>query len=69
MLRCHMAKNRDDARAEGYERGLAGKGSAAGITQGWTDDKNSGPARAEGYVKGKRKRSQLEAAKKARPKK
>jgi hypothetical protein len=64
-----MAKNRDEARAEGYERGLAGKGSAAGITQGWTDDKDSGPARAEGYVKGKRKRLQIEAAKRARPKK
>ncbi len=64
-----MAKNKDEARAEGYERGLAGKGSAAGITQGWTDDKVSGPARAEGYAKGKRKRAQVEAAKKARTRK
>jgi hypothetical protein len=64
-----MAKNKDDARAEGYKRGLDGKGSAAGITQGWTDDKDSGPARAEGYVKGKRKRAQLDAEKKVRAKK
>jgi hypothetical protein len=64
-----MAKNKDDARAEGFERGLAGKGSAAGITQGWTDDKDSGPARTEGYAKGKRKRSQIEAAKKVKAKK
>jgi hypothetical protein len=68
MLRFHMAKNKDDARAEGYERGLAGKGSASGILQGWTDDKDSGPARAEGYIKGKRKRAQVEATKKARAK-
>jgi hypothetical protein len=64
-----MAKNKDDARAEGFARGLAGKGSAAGITQGWTDDKDSGPARADGYTKGKRKRSQDEAAKKAKARK
>ena len=64
-----MAKNKDEARAEGYERGLAGKSSAAGITQGWTDDKYSGPARAEGYAKGKRKRAQAEAAKRAAVKK
>jgi hypothetical protein len=64
-----MAKNKDDARAEGYARGLAGKASASGILEGWTDDKNSGPARADGYIKGKRKRSQVEAAKKAGAKK
>jgi len=64
-----MAKNKDDARAEGYARGLAGKTSASGILQGWTDDKDSGPARADGFIKGKRKRSQVEAAKKTRAKK
>jgi hypothetical protein len=63
-----MAKDKDEARAEGYERGLAGKSSAAGITQGWTDDKDSGPARAEGYAKGKRKRLQIEAEKRKRAK-
>jgi hypothetical protein len=63
-----MAKDKHEAMAEGYERGLAGKRSAAGITQGWTDDKHSGPARTEGYTKGKRKRSQDEAAKKAKAK-
>ena len=59
------------ARAEGFERGLKGKRDAAGLTQGWTDDKASGTARTEGWVAGKRKRAQLEAeaVKKARAKK
>jgi hypothetical protein len=63
-----MPKDKDDARAEGYKRGLAGKRDAAGLTQGWTDDKASGVARSEGWVAGKRKRSQIEAeaAKKAK---
>jgi hypothetical protein len=56
-----MAKDKDAARAEGFARGLKGKSDAAGITQGWTDDKASGVARTEGWVAGKRKRSQLEA--------
>jgi hypothetical protein len=66
-----MAKDRDEARAEGYKRGLAGKSDAAGLTQGWTDDKASGVARSEGWVAGKRKRSQneAEAAKKGRARK
>ena len=66
-----MAKDKDEARAEGYKRGLAGKRDAAGLTQGWTDDKASGVARSEGWVSGKRKRSQneAEAAKKARTRK
>ena len=66
-----MAKDKDDARAEGFERGLKGKSDAAGMTQGWTDDKVSGVARTEGWVAGKRKRSQNEAdaAKKARGRK
>jgi len=65
-----MPKNKK-ARAEGFKRGLKGKRDAAGITQGWTDDKASGIARTEGWVAGKRKRSQLEAEeeKKARGKK
>jgi hypothetical protein len=59
------------ARAEGFTRGLTGKRDAAGLMQGWTDDKASGVARTEGWVAGKRKRAQLEAeaAKKARAKK
>ena len=59
------------ARAEGFKRGLKGKRDAAGIMQGWTDDKASGIARTEGWVAGKRKRSQIEAEaeKKARAKK
>jgi hypothetical protein len=59
-----MPKDKDEARAEGYERGLKGKEDAAGVTQGWTDDKNANVARSEGWVQGHRKRSQLEAAEK-----
>jgi hypothetical protein len=55
-----MVKNKK-ARAEGFARGLKGKRDAAGVLQGWTDDKASGVARTEGWVSGKRKRSQLEA--------
>jgi hypothetical protein len=64
-----MPKDKDKARAEGFKRGVDGK-SAAGMTQGWTDDKVSGVARNEGWVAGKRKRSQneAEAAKKAKAK-
>ena len=62
-----MPKNKK-ARDEGFTRGLKGKKDAAGVTQGWTDDKDSGVARTEGWVAGKRKRSQIEAeaAKKAK---
>ena len=62
-----MPKDKEDARAEGFKRGLAGKRQAAGLTQGWTDDKVSGIARSEGWVAGKRKRAQIAAgvAKKA----
>jgi hypothetical protein len=49
------------ARDQGFARGLKGKRDAAGVTQGWTDDKESGVARTEGWVAGKRKRAQLEA--------
>ena len=66
-----MPKDKDDARAEGFKRGLAGKRDAAGLTQGWTDDKVSGVARSEGWMAGKRKRSQTqaEAAREAKAKK
>jgi len=64
-----MAKNKDDARAEGFKRGLEGKVDAAGMTEGWTDDKAAGNARNQGYVEGKRKRSRNEAEKKVRDKK
>jgi hypothetical protein len=57
-----MAKNKDDARAEGFKRGLKGKKDSAAMTQGWTDDKDASLARNEGWVAGKRKRSQVEAA-------
>ena len=49
------------ARAAGFKRGLKGKRDAAGLMQGWTDDKASGIARTEGWVAGKRKRAQIEA--------
>lgn len=64
-----MPKN-EKARDEGFQRGLKGKKDSAGLTQGWTDDKESGLARNEGYVAGKRKRAQVEAdaARKARKK-
>jgi hypothetical protein len=59
------------ARDEGFKRGLKGKSDAAGLTQGWTDDKASGIARTEGWIAGKRKRTQIEAeaVKKAKGKK
>jgi hypothetical protein len=56
-------KKEDDARTQGFKRGLKGKRDAAGVTQGWTDDKASSVARSEGWVAGKRKRVQLEAEK------
>ena len=62
-------KNKDDARAEGFKRGLAGKAGTAGVMQGWTDDRAAGEARTKGYIDGKRKRSQVEAAKRAKGKK
>jgi hypothetical protein len=60
-----VAKNKDEARAEGHKRGLAGKTNAAGVTQGWTDDEAANVARSEGWVDGKRKRSRIQAAKRA----
>lgn len=57
-----MPKDKDEARAEGFKRGLAGKADAAGLMQGWTDDKESRPARQEGWVAGKRKKAQIDAA-------
>ena len=66
-----MAQDKDEARAAGFKRGLDGKGSAAGITEGWQDDKHSGPARTEGYIEGKktRARTQAEAEKKEKARK
>jgi hypothetical protein len=64
-----VAKNKDDARAEGFKRGLAGKLSSASLLQGWTDDQASGTARNQGFVDGVRKRSRNEAEAKARNRK
>ena len=64
-----MAKNKDEAKAEGFKRGLAGKVGNAGLTQGWRDDKAASTARTEGYTEGKRKRSRLAAEAAARDKK
>lgn len=58
-----MAKDKDEARDEGYQRGLAGKAGTAGMTQGWSDDKAANNARSDGYMAGKRKRSQNAAEK------
>jgi hypothetical protein len=57
-----VAKDKDEARSEGFARGVKGK-SAAGVTQGWTDDEAATVSRNEGWVAGKRKRAQVEAAK------
>lgn len=54
-----MAKNKDDAKAEGYERGLKGKQGTTGPFEGWTDDKAAGEARTQGYSEGKRQRQRL----------
>ena len=56
-----MPKN-EKARGQGFTRGLKGKGDAAGLTQGWSDDQASGVARNEGWVAGKKKRAQIKAA-------
>ncbi len=64
-----MAKDKDDARAEGFKRGLAGKVGTSSMIEGWTDDRAAGEARTDGYTKGKRKRSQLEAEKRTRGRK
>ena len=64
-----MAKDKDEARAEGFKRGLAGKDGTSSMMQGWTDDRAAGEARTEGYTAGKRKRSQLAAEKRARGRK
>jgi hypothetical protein len=64
-----MAKDKDDAKAEGFKRGLEGKVGTTGMTEGWRDDKTAGAARIQGYAEGKRKRSRNEAEKKARDKK
>jgi hypothetical protein len=58
---CSVPKDKEEARAQGFKRGLKGKKDAAGVTEGWTDDKASGVARTEGWVSGKRKRAQNEA--------
>ena len=57
-----MAQDNDEARAAGFKRGLEGKKTAAGLTQGWHDDKVSGPIRTEGFIEGKRKRARTQAA-------
>ncbi|HVR72587.1 MAG TPA: hypothetical protein VMT87_17260 [Vicinamibacteria bacterium] len=64
-----MAKNKDDAKAEGFKRGLDGKAGNAGFTQGWYDDQAAGTARTQGYIEGKRKRSRNAAETLAKAKK
>ena len=64
-----MAKKSDDARTQGFKRGLGGKAQAAGVLEGWTDDKESGIARNEGYVAGGRERLRKAAKKRADDKK
>lgn len=64
-----MAKKKEDARAEGFKRGLRGKAHAAGLFEGWTDDKEASTARNAGYVAGGRERLRKAAQKKADDKK
>jgi hypothetical protein len=59
-----VAKDKDKARAEGFKRGLAGKGDAASLLQGWTDDKAASLARNEGYTAGSRERTRVAGRKK-----
>lgn len=54
-----MAKKKEDAQAEGYQRGLKGKQGTTGPFEGWTDDKAAGEARTQGYSEGKRQRQRL----------
>jgi hypothetical protein len=63
-----MPKNKK-ARAEGFKRGLKGKRDAAGVTQGWTDDKASSIARNEGWwlAGGRGPRSRLRPRRKLEP--
>ena len=51
-----MAKNKEEAKAEGFQRGLKGKQGTTGPFEGWTDDKAAGEARTQGYSEGKRQR-------------
>jgi hypothetical protein len=60
-----MAKDKEKAKAQGFDRGLKGKSGAANVIQGWGDDKESSEARNEGFALGNRKRVN-EAARKAR---
>jgi hypothetical protein len=62
-------KNKDEAKAEGFKRGLAGKVGNASVMQGWRDDQAAGDARTQGYMEGKRRRARLTAAQTARDKK
>ena len=60
-----MAKTKDEAKAAGFKRGLAGKVGSAGLIEGWNDDEAASTARTQGYMEGKRKRARNEAEKAA----
>lgn len=64
-----MAKSKEDAKAEGFKRGLAGKVGTSGLIQAWNDDEAASTARTQGYMEGKRKRSRINAEKTAEDKK
>jgi hypothetical protein len=63
-----MPKNNKKAHAQGFARGLKGKNDAAGMIQGWSDDKDASLARNEGFAQGNRQR-ESDQIKKARAKK
>lgn len=63
-----VAKDKTEAKAEGFQRGLDGKVGTTGPFQGWTDDKTAGEARTQGYSEGKRQRQRNASEKKSRGK-
>jgi hypothetical protein len=56
-----MSKNKDEAKSEGYQRGIEGKGDAEGFFEGWFDDKDANTARKEGFEEGRRDRMRIDA--------
>ncbi len=63
-----MAKNKDEAKTEGFKRGLGGKSDSSGLDQGWFDDKAASNARKEGFEEGRRERARIDAENTSRKK-
>lgn len=58
--------NKDQAETAGYRRGLKGKLGAAGVLEGWGDDRRASQARIRGFERGQRDAARIEAQRKAR---